>query len=176
MSEEWIARWVREFGTPITQFLYTFTRDRELAQDLAQDTFVRLYRFHAANPARGVHAGWLYTTARRLAIDAQRRRQRQPETLWDPQSTESGIAIPGDPDIEDTVTRRLAVQATLDRLPRRDREILWLFYYQGWSVRSIAQRMHRSEDGVRMRLHRARQRFAKLWGGTVDGETRVLGQ
>ncbi len=165
---DWIAPWIEEFGDKITQFLWTYTHDHELAQDLAQEAFVRLYRFHEAHPRQKVHAGWLYTTARRLAIDAARHRQRHPEALGDGPSDK----IRGTAGFEQMVTTRLAVQRTLDSLPRRDRECLWLFYYQGWTVPDIAQRLGCSETAARTRLYRARHRFAQLWGDDDDDPAR----
>lgn len=160
-SSDWITPWIQEFGDKLTRFLFTYTHDPDLAQDLAQEAFVRLYRFHEAHPSRAIHAGWLYTTAHRLAIDWARQAQRRPEQLWDGQ-TDPGHGSPG---FEGDVTTRLAVQRTLDGLPRLDRECLWLFYYQGWTVPEIATRIGCSETAARTRLYRARHRFAQIWEG-----------
>ncbi|PSR34166.1 MAG: hypothetical protein C7B46_06350 [Sulfobacillus benefaciens] len=158
---DWLTPWITEFGDKITQFLFTYTHDRLLAEDLAQEVFVRLIRFHQTHPHQAIHGGWLYTTARHVVIDAYRKAERHPEKRGADQ--ENGV--PQDPGFESTLTTRLAVQDTLDRLPRRDRECLWLFYYQEWSVPQIAVALHLSEMNVRTRLHRARKNFAALWGG-----------
>lgn len=163
-SLDWITPWIEEFGDKVTQFLYTYTRDRDLAQDLAQEAFVRLYQFHEAHPSRAIHAGWLYTTAHRLAIDAARQRRRRPEDRWD-DDAENAHATTG---FESALTLQIAVQHTLNGLARLDRECLWLFYYQGWQVPEIAARIGCSETAARTRLYRARRRFAQLWGDDED--------
>lgn len=167
-TADWITPWIQEFGDKITRFLWTYTHDRDLAQDLAQESFMRLYRFHERHPNRAVHAGWLYTTAHRLAIDVARQARRRPEDLWDG----SPDGFPSTPSFEPVVTTRLAVQRTLDRLTRLDRECLWLFYYQGWTVPEISARIGCSESTARTRLYRARRRFAQLWGDDDDDSAR----
>lgn len=162
---EWMARWITEFGDKITQFLQTYIRDRGLAEDLSQEVFVRLYRFHVAHPHRSVQAGWLYTTARRLAIDAHRHAERQPRCQEISSQDDGRLRSEG---FEDTLATRWVVQQALDQLSRRDRECLWLFYYQAWTVPKIAAAQHISEMNARMRLHRARKHFAHVWRGEND--------
>ena len=158
---EWIAPWVAEWGDKIAQFALAFTHDPEAAQDIAQETFLRLEQWHAAHPQRQVHGGWLYTTARHLLIDRSRGRRRRPEVSWEgwegPDPEASGF--------ETTVATRLSVQRTLDGLPASDRECLFLFYYQDWSIAEIARHLGVTAVTVRGRLFRARQRFAQAWGG-----------
>ncbi len=162
---EWMTPWITEFGDKITQFLQTYTQDRGLAEDLSQEVFIRLYRFHAAHPHRPVQAGWLYTTARRLAIDAHRQAKRQPPSQEIGGQDARWLRAEG---FERALTTRWAVQQALDRLSLRDQECLWLFYYQAWTVPEIAAAQHLSEVNVRMRLHRARKHFAHVWRGEND--------
>jgi RNA polymerase sigma-70 factor (ECF subfamily) len=55
--------------------------------------------------------------------------------------------------------RRASVRAALERLPRRDAEILLLKYTEDWSYRELAERLGIGESAVESRLHRARQRL-----------------
>jgi len=160
-GSEWIAPWVAEWGDKIAQFALAFTHDPEAAQDIAQETFLRLEEWHAAHPERQIHGGWLYTTARHLLIDHNRGRRRRPEVPWEG-GAGAGQEVPS---FETTVATRLSVQRTLDGLRPSDRECLFLFYYQEWSIAEIAQHLGVSAVTVRGRLFRARQRFARAWGG-----------
>lgn len=166
-ENEWIAPWIKEFGDKIVQFLYTYTRDHGLSEDLSQEVFVRLYRYHSLHPHRAIHGGWLYTTARRLVIDTHRKARRHPEEAETGDNESRWFRNDG---FEQEITTRLAVQQAIGHLPRRDRECLWLFYYQAWSVPEIATALNLSEMNVRTRLHRARKHFAHVWrGGNADG-------
>lgn len=158
-GSEWIAGWIDECGDKIAQFALALTKDSETAQDIAQETFLRLEQWHAAHPDRSVHVGWLYTTAHHLIVDHSRR--HRPEVSWE----DYRGTMPHLSGFEADVATRLSVQDILDALPAADRECLFLFYYQDWSIAQIAHHLGVAEPAVRGRLFRARARFAQHWGG-----------
>lgn len=153
--------WVAQYGDRLLRFVWSYVQDPHLAEDLVQETFLRLWQAMAANPTQVFHAGWLYTVARRLAIDAYRARQREaPQAPRYPPSPDPAIAI----------TQTEAIEATLDALPELDREVLLLFYYQEWSIADIAHHYRIRPGAVRTRLARARQRFRALWVDSLKEE------
>ena len=156
----WIEAWVRDWGDRITQFAYTYADDAGLAQDAAQETFLRLFRWGAAHPNETVTAGWLFTTARNVTIDLLRHRREVVTDEPDPGETRPERSL--------DLATRIAVRDALDALPTADRECLWLFYYGGFSVAGIAAELHLTASGVKARLMRARHRFARLWEGEGD--------
>jgi len=153
-SDDWLAPWVEQWGDRMVQFAYTYVLDRDTAQDIAQDTFLRLFLWHRRFPDRVVTPAWLYTVAANLARDLLRRREAA--TQRDLASTDSAV-------VPDSTTR-IAVRAALDRLPLLDRQCLWLFYYADWPVPEIAVATGLSPAAVKQRLYRARKRFAHIWG------------
>lgn len=161
----WIDQWIANWGDTIAQFVLSKTHDRHLAQDIVQETFWRLYQWHERHPRQDVRAGWLFTTARHLIIDARRKNPPAP----DGQRIEEVIA--SGPLMEQQVVQRLAVEDVLMHLAPLDQECLWLFYYQSLSVAEIAAIVGISETGVRTRLHRARRRFAHIWKEAHDEPT-----
>ncbi len=156
----WIEAWVRDWGDRITQFACTYAADAGLAQDAAQETFLRLFRWRAGHPHDTVTAGWLFTTARNVTIDLLRRRREVVTDSLHPRE-------PG-PERSMDLATRIAVRDALDALPPADRECLWLFYYGGFSVAEIATELRLTTSGVKARLMRARHRFARLWEGEGD--------
>ncbi len=128
--------------------------DRDLAQDVVQETYLRLYKHHEAH--RPISVGWLYAVTRNLCRDALRQRRRIPELFaMEPEDTT--------PAFEGTITKSLAIRETLATLSPRDRECLWLYYYADFSTNDLAHALRISKAAVRARLHRARQRFAENW-------------
>lgn len=154
-DDAWFTEWVEQWGDKITQFAYTYVHDRQLAEDIAQDTFLRLYQWHARDPRRPITPGWLYTTARNRAVDYTRQAARHPTSPVPADELESK---------DGAWDKRVAVQAILDGLPPTDRECLWLFYYADCSTQDIATLLGLSATAVRTRLSRARTRFADIWG------------
>jgi len=150
-----IERW----GAALVRFGTAYTGDGELGQDVAQETFLRLLQWHGRYPGREFHPGWLFTVARHTAIDLLRKTRHEPCAVLSEQ---------GQTPQEQALTR-LAVRQVLDMLSGADRECLMLFYFGEWSVREIADHLGSSPERVKMRLRRARQRFADRWEATYRG-------
>jgi RNA polymerase sigma-70 factor (ECF subfamily) len=143
----------------VVRYLALQTGDRELAQDLAQETFARLYEFRASHPTRTLSVSWLYTVARRLAIDHWRAVGARPRTA--PLDENARHLAHDAPD--QAVVLRQEVAEVLERMPKAERECLVLFYFEDWPLELIARELNLSAVTVRVRLHRARGRFRGLW-------------
>jgi RNA polymerase sigma-70 factor, ECF subfamily len=108
--------------------------DRAQAEDLVQETLVRAWRHLdqldlSAAPVRP----WLFTVARRLAIDAHRARQARPREVGD-----GGLeAVPGLDGIESTLDRIVVTEA-LQSLSREHRAVIIETYYRGRTVAEAA--------------------------------------
>lgn len=155
MDPHWLDAWIHQWGDKMTQYAYLQIHDKELAQDIAQEAFFRLYRYQEEHPDTILTVGWLYTVTKNLVRDAQRKKSTRLE-----HPVPKGSLEP----FGDSMATRIEVQQVLNTLPTKDRECLWLFYYADYSIQQIADRLHLSPAGVRTRLHRARQRFATQWG------------
>lgn len=159
-SDDWLDPWIQQWGDPITRLAYLVLGDRERAQDVAQEVFLRLYEHHAAHPQRLIAVGWLYTVTRNLCRDVLRQQRRRPEVFgMDRDAPDSAVSWEG------AVTTSVAIRQTLAELSPRDRECLWLYYYADLTVDDMAAALKLSPATIRTRLHRARHRFAKRWEG-----------
>jgi RNA polymerase sigma factor (sigma-70 family) len=151
-EDDWLTPWVERWGDALTRFAYTYVEDRGVAEDLAQEAFIRLLQLHRGRPLQDPVPGWLFTVTYRLAIDHLRRRRLASRVPAE------ASASP-DPDVE----MRVVVRDLIDRLPARDRLCIWLFYYADMSVADIARSLGATPTEVKSRLHRARRRIATLW-------------
>lgn len=154
--EQWITAW----GDALFRFALAYTHHPEEAQDVAQETFWRLYLSLRRHPQRPITPGWLFTTARHLVVDGWRRRRH--ETDWFEQPSKDTTA-------EAEWINRLSVAEVLDRLSPTDRECLIYFYFAQWPVAKIAHALGVSEETVRTRLVRARRHFRKNWEEHNEG-------
>lgn len=148
---DWLTSQIHQFETRLVAYAMTYLNDIESARDVVQDTFLRLYQ----QPDRTrIKAGWLFTVTRNLAFDRLRKTERDQRLLREPlRAPESG---------EDQVIRRLDVERVLDNLRDQDRELLLLFYYQGWSMKTIARHYQLPASTIRLRLARARDAFRRM--------------
>lgn len=153
------TRWVEQYGDAIVRFAESYLGDAGDAQDLAQEVFARLYRQFRDRPRQPVTVSWLYTVARRLAIDFHRSTMARPRLASEEASDPDRTPGAAGPALED----RLAVRDLLEQLPRGERECLVLFYFQDWPLDAVARELGISPVAARVRLHRARERFRRLW-------------
>ncbi|MDR8408489.1 RNA polymerase sigma factor [Nonomuraea sp. 3-1Str] len=141
-------------------FLLRRTRDPHLAEDLAQETFVKATRallgWRGENPA-----AWLLTIARNVLIDHVRRSRRE---LALPDADELGA-----PPLH---VAALEVRDALDRLPERHRRLLTLVYLEGFSLVEVATMTGAKHATIKTAVWRARAAFAETYGVEKSGGVR----
>ena len=126
------------------------TGDRMLAEDAAQEAFLRAFRALKNYRHESSFAAWVRRIAVRTAIDLVRRRKPEESLMAEPASGGSEEKRFEDIDL---------LRQTLDALSPLDREILLAREVEGESDKEIAQRFEMTVTGVRVRMHRARKRL-----------------
>lgn len=140
-------------------FLLRVSRDRDDAEDLLQDTWMRVARgARGFDPARRVRP-WLYGIAANLARDLFRRRAVRVRA--GSQGREDGRAHAQFRPIE-----RLDMRERLLRLPDRLREVLVLRFYQGFDEAEMAEALGVPRGTVKSRLHAAIGALRRDWETT----------
>ena len=151
----------------ILRFLDRIGGDPELAADLAQETFVRLYRRGSLPDSPG---SWLISVALNLFRNAYGARTRRRRLLdgRDAGAWHGDPPPPPDRDADAECTR-LRVRSALDRLTERERSLL-LLRAEGYSYRDLGEALDLEETSVGTLLARARRRFRASYGETThDG-------
>lgn len=167
---ELMHRWER----PIKAFLFRLTGNTDAAEELAQETFVKVYQNSGKFSADKRFAPWVFTIAANLAKNRLRWWKRRP-TLSLSAWLEQGME-PADPeDIQQGLLQRERerlraglVQKAVAALPLDQRTALVLFEYEGRSMQEIAQVQSCSEKAVENRLYRARCRLRKELSGPLQ--------
>ena len=158
----------------LLNYLYRLTGDRATAEDLTQETFLRVVRHLPSYRPTGSVGGWIFRIAKNLALNSFRDRKAQKEVpLEEPETDsdegemkESKIPHSGPgPDREagSRETERQIQQALL-QLPPVFREALILCDIQGHAYKEAAQMLECSINTIASRLARARSKMAELLG------------
>lgn len=154
---------VKRHTNRLLRFLGRRARTGHDAEDLVQETWVRTYRFmNRYDPSYSFQA-WLFSIGANLA--ASRARMRHEMTVLD---DEVGARHEAETAVTDTPSTlmqagedRASIWQTADRiLPEAQREALWLFYAEQFSVREVASVMGITAINVKVLLFRARTRMA----------------
>jgi len=149
----------------IFHFLYRMLGNEEDANDLAQETFVRVFRHRATFKPAARFSTWLYTIAGNLARNHHRWRSRHPNVSLDapPAGGEQtlGELLPStdaSPGENATNTERAqAVRSAVDRLPPDLREAIILCEWEELSLNAAALALNTTPKAVESRLYRARK-------------------
>jgi RNA polymerase sigma-70 factor (ECF subfamily) len=157
---------VRRYQRPIISLIARMTKDRALAEDLAQETFVKAFRSLAAFDTTRRLSSWLFRIAHNTAIDALRRAHPR-VTSTDAASTASGRAPvdPSAPPEPDPVERQAlghALEAALAQLRPEYSAAIVLRYEEGLSFEEIGVVLGVPEVTARSHVHRARKELAGL--------------
>lgn len=145
-----------QFSGPVFAISMSILHDRDLAADATQQTFVKAWQAAATYDSSRELAPWIYTIARRTAIDIYRKRQRAI-------SSDSVDRIDLPPGL-DTVWEIFEVRAALDHLTDEEREVIRLSHFAGLTHTEIAEHLGIPVGTVKSRSHRAHQRLLDLLG------------
>jgi RNA polymerase sigma-70 factor (ECF subfamily) len=149
---------------PVFQFLCRMLGNEDDANDLAQETFARVYHHRASFKPGARFTTWLYTIAANLARNHHRWRARHPNVSLDAESRTTGESI-GDvlpasdpaPDSAAVATERAAaVRAAVGRLPADMREVIILCEWEDLSAAEAAAILGTTPKAIDNRLYRAR--------------------
>lgn len=149
--------------TPLRAFLFRHLGNEADALDLAQETFVRIFR-HRADYRRGARfSTWMFQIALNLARDHVRKQQRRRTDsleLVPAAGTESLAAPENPPDVSARHAEEIAaVRSAIAALPEEMREVLVLFEYEDKTHAEIAEIVGATTKSVETRLYRARDKL-----------------
>ena len=141
-------------------YLTRVTGDRQIADDLLQETFYRFLRAAATHDSEVHRRNSLYRIATNLARDARRRRLTRPP----PSLTGHDIERLPSGDSAGATERTTDVTRAMSHLKPRERAMLWLAYGEGVSHREIADMLGLRPASLKPLLFRARRKLAALLG------------
>jgi len=168
-SEEAYRQLVLRFERPVMTVILRLVRNRQLAEDLAQESFVKAFRHLARYDPRRKLASWLFKIAHNTALDHLRK--FQPVTVplevsssGDPADSWEVLRAPEDlgPDRRaDSAALRQALDLALGELRPAYSEVLTLRFQEGLSYQEIADVTGLALGTVKIHLHRGRKALAQ---------------
>lgn len=151
-----LATVIRLHQQGLMLYLNTYVGNPHVAEELTEDTFVKLAVKKPRFRGESAFGTWLFAIGRRVALDHLRRHRRQPPLSVE----ECGDWLPAADDPARTAEQRerdAVLRRLLYTLPPAYRQALWLVYFEGYSHKEVAAVMGKSVHSVDTLLYRARQ-------------------
>lgn len=157
-GDQRFERLVERYQQDVLRTCFLYLRDKTLAEDATQETFLKVYRGLDAFRGESSEKTWILTIAMHVCYDINHSAwfrwinlRVTPETLPE----RAAPAAEGDD----------ALAAAVMQLPRKLREVILLRYYEQLGVNEIAKALHISHSSVSGRLKRGRERLKKALEG-----------
>jgi RNA polymerase sigma-70 factor (ECF subfamily) len=156
---------LRKYRTPLVNFLYRMVRDTAVAEDLAQEVFLRVYRARQEYAPSAKFTTWMFRIATNLALNSVRdNRRRKMEVSMD-QTVDAGedeqrpMEVPDRaPSVEQELVARCRaelIMKAIHTLPEKQRAAVLLHKYQELDYGEIARVLECSESALKSLLFRA---------------------
>jgi RNA polymerase sigma-70 factor, ECF subfamily len=155
---------VQKYRRPLVSFMYRMARNAAVAEDLAQEVFLRVYRSRESYEASAKFTTWLYRIATNLAVNhARDTRHERPEVMvsLDESDEATGMTMDladGEMTAEQAMVRRerlMGIRRKIEALPQRQRLAVVMHKYQQMDYRQIAEVLELSESATKSLLFRA---------------------
>lgn len=156
----------QKYHRPMIHFLYRMVNNQAIAEELAQEVFLRVYRARGSYRAEARFTTWLYRIATNLAVNYARdtKHERTAQTVYLDQPDEETGTSPDLADDEPSAEERLlrdermaAIRRHVMALPERQRMAVLMHKYQGMDYRQIGEVLKLSESATKSLLFRAYQ-------------------
>lgn len=161
---------------PLTGYLHRLVGEREVALDLAQDTFLQVYKEIGRTSGELKLDAWIYRIATNYGLRyLNRRRLKQFIHLESQSEIDQTLKFAGP---EDQTVTRVLVQQALSRMPPKEAAIVELHFGNGFTYEEIGQILQLSPEAVRKRVARSAEKFRALYEGApaeYSGSSRSSG-
>jgi RNA polymerase sigma-70 factor, ECF subfamily len=152
---------LEKYRSPVIHFLYRMIQNHALAEELAQEVFLRVYRSRSSYEPTAKFTTWLFRIATHLALNSLRdgRNERRQDRLDDDSAEQGPLQLS---DARPSVEQRMVYQVRLDEirraigaLPEKQRAAVLMHKYEEMEYSQIAKVLNCSESAVKSLLFRA---------------------
>ena len=149
-----LAEIIRAYKDGLILYLNGFVGDLTVAEELTEDTFVKLAIKRPHFSQRAAFKTWLYAIGRNVAIDHLRRGKKSAIPLED-----TALVPDEEADLERAYIQRddrILLHRCMKKLKQEYRQVLWLTYFEGFSYQQIARILRKTTHSVETLAYRAR--------------------
>ena len=155
ISEETLKRLISQYGDSVLRMCCLYLKDYQLAEDITQETFLRVYRKYDLFENRASEKNWILKIAVNLCKNYM-------ITHWFKDICVDFFPEKEGKDLYETFLDKEMISRQIMKLPPKYKEVILLYYYQELSVKEIAGVLNQKETTILQRLKRAREHLKPL--------------
>lgn len=162
---------VHKYLTPIYNFIFQLTHDRNVAEDLTQETFIKAWKHFARFDQKKSFKTWVFTIAKNTTYDFFKKKKSLPFSFFEDEEGESTLNMIDDgKELPDEILEKNEtvedLERALEKIPELYRSVLLLAYREDFSLTEIAEILHVPYNTIKSRHQRAlkllKQAFSEI--------------
>jgi RNA polymerase sigma factor (sigma-70 family) len=145
--------------------------NREVAEEIAQDTFIKVYSSLSKFKGDSKFSTWIYKITYNTCLDSLKKSKREKTTTYIEDFSEHQIKeIESVLDTIDEKERNQVIQNCLEQLPNDESFLITLYYFDGQSIDEISKVMNASASNIKVKLFRTRKKLASILKSRLEPE------
>lgn len=154
---------VERYQTLVYTVVYRMIKNKEIAEEVAQDSFVKAYKSLSNYRGDAKFSTWLYTIAYRKSLDAIKANKRIPTSELVEEINEGQIELVNDAlNYLQAKERKEIISNSIMKLPEDEAAIITLYYFEEKSVKEIVEIVGLTADNVKIKLYRSRKKLYSI--------------
>ncbi|MCD7033324.1 RNA polymerase sigma factor SigX [Metabacillus sp. GX 13764] len=171
--EDTFQKIYEKYHQDIFQFLFYMVKNREQAEDLVQEVYIRVLKSYDRFEGRSSEKTWLFSIARHVAIDWFRKQKTVKQRIldkfdWDNQQVQDQSPLPEEIALQNEEVQRM--YRSLDKCSIDQQTVIILRYIQGLSIAETADSLGWTESKVKTTQHRGIKTLKKLMENLMEKE------
>jgi len=155
-ERELYAKLVNEYKSYAYTIALKILENRPEAEEAAQDAFIKAFHYLKGFNRQAKFSTWLYRIVFNTAISYKRKNKQQFQSI---ENSIVEYSVTADSQLEKN-DKQIFVGQALNKLNEADKLAIQLYYIKEFSLEEVAEMMGQSENTIKVRIHRARQRLA----------------
>ncbi|AXT56134.1 RNA polymerase sigma factor [Aquimarina sp. AD1] len=154
---------VERYQNLVYTVIYRIVRNKEEAEEIAQDTFIKAYKSLSNYRGEAKFSTWLYTIAYRKSLDAIKTKKRFVATELIEEISEGEVT-----NVNDALSylqdkeRKQIISDSILKLPEEEAVIVTLYYFEEKSVKEIKAIVGITENNIKIKLYRSRKKLYSI--------------
>ncbi|WP_299261359.1 RNA polymerase sigma factor [uncultured Aquimarina sp.] len=154
---------VKRYQSLVYTIVYRMIRNKEEAEEIAQDTFIKAYKSLSKYRGEAKFSTWLYTIAYRKSLDAIKKNKRFVATELIEEISEGEVDVINDAlSCLENIERKQFISDSILKLPEEESAIITLYYFEEKSVKEIKEIVGLTEDNIKIKLYRSRKKLYSI--------------